>query len=112
MWGQLQQHTVESSEVVKYSRRSGMLLFDRGKNGEWFFASAMPEELRQLRRELRPADDEAGRRDYDMSRSISPTATRISSRVFALVCMPVTMQGRSSRTASKTASSCEPRAPP
>lgn len=66
VWGQLQQHTVESSEVVKYSRRSGMLLFDRGKDGKWFFASSMPEELRELRKELRPAGDETGRRNYDI----------------------------------------------
>jgi len=66
VWGQLQQHTVESSKVVNYARRSGLLLFDRRQDGNWFLALPLPEELRQLAKELKPGVGRTEQRNYDM----------------------------------------------
>lgn len=66
IWGQLQQHTVESSEVVKYSRRSGLLLFDRHEDGRWFFALPLPTDLRSIRDELRRRPDRQQQKNYDI----------------------------------------------
>ncbi|MEY4544283.1 MAG: hypothetical protein RL685_478 [Pseudomonadota bacterium] len=66
IWGQLQQHTVETSNVVKYARRTGVLLFDRGEDGNWFFAEPLPDELKQLGRELSGGRAQSEQRNYDM----------------------------------------------
>jgi len=66
VWGQLQQHTVESSKVVNYARRSGLLLFDRRQDGNWFLALPLPEELRQLAKELKRGVGRTEQRNYDM----------------------------------------------
>ena len=48
LWGQLQGHTVESSETVNYSKRSGLLVFDRLPDGRWHMPGGLPEEFRLL----------------------------------------------------------------
>lgn len=66
VWAQLQQHTVETSSVVKYSRRSGLLLFDRHEDGRWFFAVEVPSEVRALRDELRRARTRPDLKRFEM----------------------------------------------
>jgi hypothetical protein len=65
VWGQLQQHTVESSDIVKYSRRSGLLLFDRGEDGKWFLANPLPAELVEIRKDLQRRSARSERGDYE-----------------------------------------------
>jgi len=48
LWGQLQGHTIEASKTVNYSRRSGLLVFDRMEDGRWHLPEGLPEEVRQL----------------------------------------------------------------
>jgi len=66
IWAQLQQHTVESSKVVKYSRRSGLLLFDRRPEGEWFFALPMPSDVREVRKDLRGGSRLPAQKRFEM----------------------------------------------
>lgn len=46
VWGQLQSHTVKTSETVKYTQRSGHLIFDKQPDGRWFLPEGLPEEVR------------------------------------------------------------------
>lgn len=48
LWGQLQQHTVESSVTVNYTNRSGLLIFDRMEDGRWHMPDGLPPEMRSL----------------------------------------------------------------
>lgn len=66
IWGQLQQHTTESSKVVKYARRSGSLLFDRHEDGRWFFALPLPSDLREINDDLRRGPTRLERRHYEV----------------------------------------------
>jgi hypothetical protein len=66
VWAQLQQHTVESSQTVKYSRRSGVLLFDKGADATWHLTNPLPDELADLLKQLRGGGGEPERRDYEI----------------------------------------------
>jgi hypothetical protein len=66
VWGQLQQHTLETSTTVHYARRSGLLLFDRREDGKWFLAIPLPDELKLLRKELEGGATHGDQRNYEM----------------------------------------------
>lgn len=55
IWGTLQTHTVESSETVSYSNRSGRLVFDKREDGTWFFVGGVPPDIAELAESLAPA---------------------------------------------------------
>ena len=58
IWGTLQTHTIEASQTVSYSNRSGRLVFDKREDGTWFFPDGIPPDIAELAVSLAPAPTE------------------------------------------------------
>lgn len=56
MWNTLQCHTVESSTTVKVSKKSGLLVFDKAKDGTWFFEGEKPAMVADLAKQIRDTE--------------------------------------------------------
>jgi len=48
VWGALQSHTVAGSKTVNFTRRTGLLVFDRMEDGRWHLPGGFPDELADL----------------------------------------------------------------
>ncbi len=59
LWATLQSHTVEESKTVNYSTRTAPLVFDKGPNAVWTFASEPPPEALAIAEELTPEAPES-----------------------------------------------------
>lgn len=53
LWSQLQSHALESSKTVNYAARSGDQLFDKLEDSTWLLAVDLPEELREIAKQLK-----------------------------------------------------------
>ncbi|MBV8758738.1 MAG: AAA family ATPase [Deltaproteobacteria bacterium] len=53
LWATLQSHSVESSKTVKYKSRGGEQLFDKQEDSTWFLAVDLPDELREIAKQLK-----------------------------------------------------------
>lgn len=63
LWGTLQSHTVRESTTVNYNRRFGALVFDKRKDGTWFFPNGVPDDIAAL--QSTASATSAGGQDYD-----------------------------------------------
>jgi hypothetical protein len=48
LWGTLQSHSVADSKTVNYTKRHGLLIFDRHPDGRWHMPQGLPPELAAL----------------------------------------------------------------
>ncbi len=55
LWSTLQSHGIESSTTIKYSKRSGALVFDKTTDSVWHFAAGVPEDIATLLESMRKA---------------------------------------------------------
>lgn len=53
LWSQLQSHSLETSKTVNYKHRSGEQLFDKIEDSTWILAVELPEELREIAKQLK-----------------------------------------------------------
>jgi 5-methylcytosine-specific restriction protein B len=108
LWGTLQHHTVEQSSTVKIRLRLAPAVFDKSQDSVWRFAGTWEEDCADVidivKRYKQGPPLRAPSRATASSPSISPTATRSSSRACGQCWVAIRRRAKSSTRSARACS--------